>query len=91
VTWRLHAYDTVLPAGRVLGLVLTLSDAEFTLPTNTGATVDVDLSRSRLNLPVSLRPGDTVLPDIAAAPRITAKAPAATASKSAAYRWLPRR
>jgi X-Pro dipeptidyl-peptidase len=91
VTWRLHAYDTVLPAGRVLGLVLTLSDAEFTLPTNTGATVDVDLGRSRLNLPVSLRPGDTVLPDIAAAPRIAAQAPAATAPKSAADRWLPRR
>ena len=48
VTWRLHAHDAVLPAGRVLGLVLTVSDAEFTLPTTTGATVDVDLGRSRL-------------------------------------------
>ncbi|MGH3880436.1 MAG: Xaa-Pro dipeptidyl-peptidase, partial [Actinophytocola sp.] len=64
VKWRLNAHDAVLPAGRVLGLVLTLSDSEFTVPTSTGATVDVDLGRSRLNLPVSLRPGDTALPDV---------------------------
>jgi X-Pro dipeptidyl-peptidase len=75
VTWRLHAHDAVLPAGRVLGLVLTASDAEFTEPSTTGATIDVDLGRSRLNLPVSLRPGDTVLPDVATAPRVTAVAP----------------
>jgi predicted acyl esterase len=87
VTWRLHAYDTVLPAGRVLGLVLTLSDAEFTLPSSPGATVDVDLGSSRLNLPVSLRPGDTVLPDIAAAPHITAKAPALASAAGRGDRW----
>jgi X-Pro dipeptidyl-peptidase len=87
VTWRLHAYDTVLPAGRVLGLVLTLSDSEFTLPTNTGATVDVDLNRSRLNLPVSMRPGDTALPNIATAPRVEATAPRVTAPRSAVSRW----
>ena len=48
------AHDTVLPAGRVLGLVLTVSDAQYTVPTTTGATVEVDLGRSRLGLPVSL-------------------------------------
>jgi X-Pro dipeptidyl-peptidase len=87
VTWRLRAHDTVLPAGRVLGLVLTASDTEFTLPTTTGATIDVDLGRSRLNLPVSLRPGDTALPAVAVAPRVTATAPEATRARPAADRW----
>ncbi|MPZ83279.1 MAG: CocE/NonD family hydrolase [Actinophytocola sp.] len=89
VTWRLHAHDAVLPAGRVLGLVLTLSDSDFTLPTTTGATVDVDLRRSRLNLPVSLRPGATALPDVTVAPRISAEAPATPEERTAARedRW----
>jgi X-Pro dipeptidyl-peptidase len=77
----------VLPAGRVLGLVLTLSDSEFTVPTSTGATVDVDLGRSRLDLPMSLRPGDTALPDVAAAPRVAATAAPAVAGEPAARRW----
>lgn len=90
VTWRLRAHDAVLPAGRVLGLVLSVSDAEFTLPGPTGATVDIDLGRSRLNLPVSLRPGDTVLPDITTAPTIDAQAPAPDLAPSRATtedRW----
>jgi X-Pro dipeptidyl-peptidase len=87
VTWTLHAHDTVLPAGRVLGLVLTLSDAEFTLPTNTGATVDVDLGRSSLRLPVSVRPGDTVLPDVTSAPQLDAVAPPVPSDRSAGDRW----
>jgi X-Pro dipeptidyl-peptidase len=57
VNFDLMAHDTVLPAGRVLGLVLTVSDAQFTVPTSTGATVEIDLGRSRLGLPVSLLPG----------------------------------
>jgi X-Pro dipeptidyl-peptidase len=85
VRWRLHAHDTVLPAGRVLGLVLTVSDAEFTQPTSTGATVDVDLGHSRLNLPVSLRPGATALPDVAVAPRVEADTRAA--KQAAEDRW----
>jgi X-Pro dipeptidyl-peptidase len=87
VTWRLRAHDTVLPAGRVLGLVLTASDTEFTLPASTGATIDVDLGRSRLNLPVSLRPGDTALPEVAVAPRVTAVAPEATRERQSGDRW----
>jgi X-Pro dipeptidyl-peptidase len=74
VTWTLHAHDTVLPAGRVVGLVITLSDNDFTIPFSTGATVDVDLGRSRLALPVSLLPSARTLPEIAVAPRITAQA-----------------
>ncbi|HEV7652479.1 MAG TPA: Xaa-Pro dipeptidyl-peptidase [Actinophytocola sp.] len=87
VTWKLHAHDTVLPAGRVLGLVLTLSDTEFTLPATPGATVDVDLGRSSLHLPASVRPGDTVLPDVTSAPRVDAAAPSVTADRSAGDRW----
>jgi X-Pro dipeptidyl-peptidase len=72
VTWKLHAHDAVLPAGRVLGLVITLSDNDFTIPSSTGATVDVDLGRSHLSLPVSFVPGTATLPDTPVAPRISA-------------------
>ncbi|HWM02297.1 MAG TPA: Xaa-Pro dipeptidyl-peptidase [Actinophytocola sp.] len=89
VTWRLRAHDAVLPAGRVLGLVISLSDTEWTIPSSTGATVDVDLRHSRLNLPVSLRPGATALADVSVAPRLTATAPAAPEARAAtrADRW----
>ena len=87
VTWRLHAHDAVLPTGRVLGLVLTLSDTDWTLPSTTGATVDVDLSRSRLNLPVSLQPGATALPDATVAPKVSAEAPAEVRAAVRGDRW----
>jgi X-Pro dipeptidyl-peptidase len=88
VTWRLHARDLVLPAGRVLGLVITLSDAGFTVPRDTGATVDIDLARSRLALPISLFPGATnpgtaTLSEITVAPQLTATLPA----EGADTRW----
>jgi X-Pro dipeptidyl-peptidase len=73
VNFDLMAHDTVLPAGRVLGLVLTVSDAQFTVPTSTGATVQLDLGRSRLGLPVSLSPGATALAETAVAPQVPAK------------------
>ncbi|HEV2782899.1 MAG TPA: Xaa-Pro dipeptidyl-peptidase [Actinophytocola sp.] len=88
VSWRPHAHDVVLPAGRVLGLVITLSDNGFTSPSATGATVDIDLSRSRLSLPVSLWPGATALPEIDVAPRIAATAPAEPASTAPEDAWL---
>jgi X-Pro dipeptidyl-peptidase len=72
VNFTLHAHDAVLPAGRVLGLVLTVSDAQYTLPTSTGATVQIDLGRSRLGLPVSLAPGATALTETSVAPRVSA-------------------
>ncbi len=89
ITWRLRAHDAVLPAGRVLGLVLTLSDTEYTLPSSTGATVDVDLSRSRLTLPVSLLPGATALPDVAVAPAIAAAEPSVldVPTSDREFRW----
>jgi X-Pro dipeptidyl-peptidase len=86
VDWTLHAHDAVLPAGRVLGLVITLSDNNFTIPAASGATVDVDLGRSRLWLPVSLLPGAAALPDITVAPRITAVEPA-TGERNPGERW----
>jgi X-Pro dipeptidyl-peptidase len=87
VTWTLHAHDTVLPAGRVLGLVLTLTDSANTVPFSTGATIEVDLHRSRLRLPVSFRPGDTVLPEIAVAPQVTAPLELSTSAVEA-DKWL---
>jgi X-Pro dipeptidyl-peptidase len=79
VTWPLNPYDTVLPKGRVLGLVITLSDAQFTLPTNTGATVDIDLANSRLTLPVSGSSGTAALTDLTRAPSVKAPATAGPA------------
>lgn len=72
VKFDLMAHDTVLPAGRVLGLVLTVSDPQFTVPTTTGATVEIDLGRSKLGLPVSLLPGATALSETTVAPQIAA-------------------
>lgn len=87
VNWTLNAHDTVLPAGRVLGLVLTLSDNGYTIPFTTGATVDVDLGRSRLWLPVSLLPGAAALPDVTVAPQITAVEPATADAVDPRNRW----
>jgi X-Pro dipeptidyl-peptidase len=72
VKFELMTHDTVLPAGRVLGLVLTVSDSQYTLPTNTGATVEIDLGRSRLGLPVSLAPGAPALTETSVAPQVSA-------------------
>ncbi len=72
VTWELNAHDALLPRGRVLGLVLTVSDTQYTIPSSTGATVQVDLSRSRLNLPVALSPGRAAFTETPVAPRVSA-------------------
>ncbi|WP_328525212.1 Xaa-Pro dipeptidyl-peptidase [Kribbella sp. NBC_00359] len=53
VTVPLRAQDEVIPKGRVLGLAITLSDTEWTSPNDTGATIDIDLAGSKLNLPVT--------------------------------------
>jgi X-Pro dipeptidyl-peptidase len=49
----LRAQDEVIPKGRILGLAVTLSDTEWTKPNDTGASIDIDLAGSRLNLPVT--------------------------------------
>ncbi|PRX95438.1 Xaa-Pro dipeptidyl-peptidase [Allonocardiopsis opalescens] len=53
ITVPFNTYDTVIPAGHVLGLAITQSDLEYTEPDPTGATVRVDLAGSRLDLPIS--------------------------------------
>ena len=53
ITWKLRPIDQVIPAGQRLGLVLTLSDAEFVSSHSTGATVTVDLAGSVLKLPIA--------------------------------------
>jgi X-Pro dipeptidyl-peptidase len=89
VNFDLMAHDAVLPAGRVLGLVLTVSDPQFTVPTSTGATVQVDLGRSRLGLPVSLAPGATALAETPVAPRIAATKVAATPESDRDLKRVP--
>jgi X-Pro dipeptidyl-peptidase len=69
VTLRLQAQDTVLAAGHVLGLVITLSDTRATSPRTTGATVTLDLSSGRISLPV-VGTG-AVLPRTGAVPHVT--------------------
>ncbi|WP_222854134.1 Xaa-Pro dipeptidyl-peptidase [Fodinicola acaciae] len=49
----MDAYETVVKAGHVLGLVVTASDQEYTAPTTTGATVQVSLAGSYLLLPAT--------------------------------------
>ncbi|WP_394820778.1 Xaa-Pro dipeptidyl-peptidase [Pendulispora albinea] len=63
----LDASDDTLVAGHVLGLVLTATDPELTSPLTTGATIDVDLGASRLELPLVDPP--TALADSAARSR----------------------
>ncbi|MEU4289087.1 Xaa-Pro dipeptidyl-peptidase [Kribbella sp. NPDC026596] len=53
ITVPLRAQDEVIPKGRILGLAITLSDTEWTSPNDTGATIDIDLAGSKLNLPVT--------------------------------------
>ncbi|WP_433013708.1 Xaa-Pro dipeptidyl-peptidase [Kribbella sp. CA-294648] len=53
VTVPLRAQDEIIPKGRVLGLAVTLSDTEWTTPNETGATIDIDLANSKLNLPIT--------------------------------------
>jgi X-Pro dipeptidyl-peptidase len=54
ITVPLRAQDEVIPKGRVLGLAVTLSDVEWTTPNDTGATIDIDLANSKLNLPITV-------------------------------------
>lgn len=53
VTLALRPTESTIPIGHVLGLVVTLSDLAWNSPATTGATVTIDLERSRLNLPAT--------------------------------------
>ncbi|MCW2506770.1 MAG: x-prolyl-dipeptidyl aminopeptidase [Actinomycetia bacterium] len=56
-TVPLRANESVIPAGHVLGLVVTLSDLTYNTPSTTGATVTVDLAQSHLTLPTTAAAG----------------------------------
>lgn len=53
VTIPISPTDEVVATGHTLGLILTQSDQEYTEGQNVGATVQVDLARSSLSLPVT--------------------------------------
>ncbi|MGC4879845.1 Xaa-Pro dipeptidyl-peptidase [Micromonospora sp. DT43] len=87
VTVPLSAYDTVVPAGHVLGLVLGQSDPEFTDSDDQDATVRVDLGRSHLILPVT---GQAGLPAVDVAPSVhTAPSEQSAARSAGDPRQLP--
>jgi X-Pro dipeptidyl-peptidase len=88
----LQAYETVLPAGHVLGLVLMQSDVDYAssddpvnnpLPSFTDATVDLNLAATTVTIPVAAgglpRPGS-------AAPTVTTAARPAFATNSTSDR-----
>jgi X-Pro dipeptidyl-peptidase len=76
MTVPISATDTVLPAGHVLGLILTQSDPEFDNAEDHDATVQIDLAGSALNLPVT---GRATLPSITVAPTVSTAATGAPA------------
>lgn len=87
MTVPLNAYDAVLPAGHVLGLVLGQSDPDFTETDDQDATVRVDLGRSELILPVAGRAG---LPAVDVAPPVvTAPADPSAARTAGDTRQVP--
>jgi X-Pro dipeptidyl-peptidase len=53
VTIPISPTDEVVQSGHTLGLILTQSDQEYTDGQNVGATVQVDLARSTLSLPIT--------------------------------------
>jgi X-Pro dipeptidyl-peptidase len=66
----MDAYDTVVKAGHVLGLVVAASDQESTSPTSTGATVQVSLMGSYLLLPsIGSLPSVRTAPQVPTAPQ----------------------
>ncbi|HEV8174786.1 MAG TPA: Xaa-Pro dipeptidyl-peptidase [Actinoplanes sp.] len=87
MTVPISATDIVLPAGHVLGLILTQSDPEFDNAEDHDATVQIDLAGSALNLPIT---GRATLPSITTAPTVsTALTGASARSPVPRTRQLP--
>jgi X-Pro dipeptidyl-peptidase len=82
MTVPISATDTVLPAGHILGLILTQSDPEFDNAEDHDATVQIDLAGSALNLPVT---GRATLPSITTAPTVST-VPAGASARSPVLR-----
>jgi len=75
ITVPLEATDQTLAAGHVLGLILQQSDNEYSSPTSSGATVQLDLRSSSLTLPLV---GNAGLPAPGAKAPVVTTAPAPT-------------
>ncbi|MFG1604959.1 Xaa-Pro dipeptidyl-peptidase [Actinoplanes sp. NPDC049265] len=87
VTVPLQATDQIVRSGHVLGLILQQSDNEYSSPSTSGATVELDLARSALTLPLangSLPPAGATAPPVTTEP-----APAAKLSRRTARPLLP--
>jgi X-Pro dipeptidyl-peptidase len=69
----LEATDQVVRAGHVLGLIVQQSDNEYSSPTPTQATVQLDLRGSSITLPLV---GPAGLPPVVTAPVVTTAPPA---------------
>jgi X-Pro dipeptidyl-peptidase len=82
MTVPISATDTVLPAGHILGLILSQSDPEFDNAEDQDATVQIDLAGSALSLPVT---GRATLPSIDKAPTVST-APTGTSARSPVLR-----
>jgi X-Pro dipeptidyl-peptidase len=67
ITVPVDATDATIAAGHVLGLVVSLSDNEFSSPNPTDATVTVDLAGSLLTIPAV---GPAILPIVTVAPTV---------------------
>lgn len=75
VTVPLDDYEAIVAPGHTLGLVLTLTDEEFTSPQTTGATVHIRLGGSSLTLPVAgpgLPSAPSTVPSVSAPAQPTA-------------------
>jgi X-Pro dipeptidyl-peptidase len=89
VTVPLDAYEAVVPAGHVLGLVLGQSDPDYTVADDRDATVRLDLRDSALVLPLA---GPGRLPPVGRAPAVsTSDDDAADRRTPANPRQLPAR
>jgi len=52
VTFDLQPDDQIIPAGKRIGLMIFSSDRDFTLWPKAGTELTVDITRTRLALPV---------------------------------------
>jgi X-Pro dipeptidyl-peptidase len=75
VTVPLEATDQTVKAGHVLGLILQQSDNEYSTPSTTGATLQLDLRGSVLTLPLigALPPAGSAAPVVHTAAGLFAK------------------
>ncbi len=52
LTFRLQPDDQIIPEGQQIGLMIMSSDREFTLHPDPGTELQIDLSATRIGIPV---------------------------------------